>query len=639
MAALLGVGASSAWADETPVWSMDFSTVSTSSTSTISNFTSNGDYQVVGQSEWTYKSSYATETGTHFAWARQRSDSKQYGFCFRNSAVFCQSTSYAMTIIGLQENYKVTIVTSANGIASSFTGTYGGTWTESVNATNTTYTYTMSSAGDLNLMVAAGAYVYSVTVVEISGLEATTYTVKYQNAGGTDLKDPVVYDTYVGETYTASASDMATFYNGDSSKKYIYASGNTSTTATATAASNVITLVFNEYDKIAYTVTAKDGATTLGTLAEGNAYTDGSTRVYWNKFKNYNDQWYETTADYGKTITAAGNTDVAFTASDISYFYEFETLSRSGGAATVTETSISRSNNTVGRMSNSSGSYATLYTPALSAGVYTLYMPYYNGNTPGDADKVYVYITNDVATLGDPVETFSIIKDNNANFTTTLTVPEGYFVAFQGAKVYSNNSQARIDYLTLTPYKETKAISAAGWATYCSPYALDFSSAIDNLDAAYIVTGGANGVLTKTEVTGTVPANTGLLLKGNGECAIPVVASSTTDVSDNILTGVTTATKIDAEAGWVLMDSPSLGFYKNTNAFTVGANTAYIPTSKLSDPTTARKYFSLFADETTGIANVSENVDDDTFVDLSGRRVAQPTKGLYIVNGKKVLVK
>ena len=642
MAALLGVGASSAWADETPVWSMDFSTVSTSSTSTISNFTSNGDYQVVGQSEWTYKSSYATETGTHFAWARQRSDSKQYGFCFRNSAVFCQSTSYAMTIIGLQENYKVTIVTSANGIASSFTGTYGGTWTESVNATNTTYTYTMSSAGDLNLMVAAGAYVYSVTVVEISGLEATTYTVKYQNAGGTDLKDPVVYDTYVGETYTASASDMATFYNGDSSKKYIYASGNTSTAATATAASNVITLVFNEYDKIAYTVTAKDGATTLGTLAEGNAYTDGSTRVYWNKFKNYNDQWYETTADYGKTITAAGNTDVAFTASDISYFYEFETLSRSGGAATVTETSISRSNNTVGRMSNSSGSYATLYTPALSAGVYTLYMPYYNGNTPGDADKVYVYITNDVATLGDPVETFSIIKDNNANFTTTLTVPEGYFVAFQGAKVYSNNSQARIDYLTLTPYKETKAISAAGWATYCSPYALDFSSAIDNLDDAYIVTGGADGVLSKTSVKGsTVPANTGLLLKGEGACTIPVAASSSTDVSTNKLVGKTAEFALAANDGYVLMNDATngLAFYKNTNAFTVGANTAYLPANFTGSG--ARGFFLLDGSDATGIGTALMNKEamNSEVYNLQGQRVAAPTKGLYIVNGKKAIVK
>ncbi|MBR0037247.1 MAG: hypothetical protein IJP70_06360 [Bacteroidales bacterium] len=473
---------------------------------------------------------------------------------------------------------------------------------------------------------------------------ATTYTVKYQNAEGTTLKADAVYDTYVGETYTASASDMATFYNGDSSKKYVYASGNTSTAATSTAANNVITLVFSEYDKVAYTVTAKNGETALGTLAEGNAYTDGSTTVYWNKFKKFNNQWYETNADYGKNITSAGNIDVAFTASGISYFYEFETLSRSGGSATVTETGISRSNNTVGRISNSSASYATLYTPALSAGVYELNMPYYNGNTPGDADKVYVYVTNDVASLGDPVETFSIVKNNYANFNAIITVPEGYFVAFQGARVYSNNSQARIDYLTLIPYKETKTISDAGWATYCCPYALDLENATGLTDA-YIVTGGDNGVLEKTTVKGgTVPANTGLLLKGSaGTVTIPVVASSSTDVSDNILTGVTAATEIAAGTGWVLMNDATngLGFYKNANAFTVGANTAYIPLAKLPEPAAgARKYYPLFEDETTGINAVQdEDVTANGYYNLQGQRVCQPAKGFYIVNGKKIMIK
>ena len=637
------MGSMSTWADETPVWSMDFSTVSTTSNTTISNFTSNGDYQVVGQSGWSYKSSYATETGTHFAWARYRTNNKTYGFCFRSSAVFCQSTSYAMTIIGLQENYKVTITTSANGIASSFKGTYGGTWTESVNATNTIYTYTMTSDGDLNLMVAVGAYIYSVNVVEITGLEATTYTVRYQNAGGTTLKTDAVYDTFVGETYTASASDMATFYNGDNSKKYVYASGNTSTAATSTAASNVITLVFNEYDKVAYTVTAKNGETTLGTLAEGNAYTDGSTKVYWSKFKQFNDQWYETTADYGKTITAAGNTDVAFTTSDISYFYEFETLARSGGSATVTEATIARSNNYVGRIANSTASFATLYTPTLAAGVYTLYMPYYNGNTPGEADMVYVYITNDVASLGEPVATFSIVKDNYANFSTTLTVPDGYFVAFQGAKTYSANSQARIDYLTLTPYKETKTITAAGWATYCSPYALDLEHATGLTDA-YIVTGGDGSVLAKTSVKGgTVPANTGLLLKGDaGTATIPVVANSSTDVSANKLVGKTESYVLAANGGYVLMNDATngLGFYKNNKAFTVGANTAYLPAG--FDGTGAPVFYLFDAiGGTTGIeaVNGSEFTANGEYYNLAGQRVAQPTKGLYIVNGKKVVVK
>ena len=189
----------------------------------------------------------------------------------------------------------------------------------------------------------------------------------------------------------------------------------------------------------------------------------------------------------------------------------------------------------------------------------------------------------------------------------------------------------------------TKTISSAGWATYCSPYALDFTNAIDNLEAAYMVTGGDNSVVTLSGITGTIPANTGILLKGEGECAIPVVASSATNVDENKLVGVTANTEIAAGAGYVLLNGDSgIGFYKNPDAaFTVGANTAYLPAD--FDGTGAREFFLLFGNETTGIgATLNEKADmrnDQLFYNLNGQRVAQPSKGLYIVGGKKVIVK
>ena len=207
----------------------------------------------------------------------------------------------------------------------------------------------------------------------------------------------------------------------------------------------------------------------------------------------------------------------------------------------------------------------------------------------------------------------------------------------------NNNTFTSLNIYAPADATVSKTITAAGWATYYSPYALDFTSDITNLDDAYIVTGGTNatGVLTKTSVKGgTVPANTGLLLKGNGDCDIPVVASSTTDVSENKLTGFTAATEIAAEAGYVLMASPSLGFYKNNNAFTVGANTAYLPAN--FDGSGARAFFLLFDDnmQTTGVNDVKrETITNNTYYNLNGQRVAQPTKGLYIVNGKKVAIK
>ncbi|MBO7110131.1 MAG: hypothetical protein J6V97_08570 [Prevotella sp.] len=46
-----------------------------------------------------------------------------------------------------------------------------------------------------------------------------------------------------------------------------------------------------------------------------------------------------------------------------------------------------------------------------------------------------------------------------------------------------------------------------------------------------------------------------------------------------------------------------------------------------------------FADVVTGITGVNQNENQNQYYDLQGRRVAQPTKGLYILNGKKVVVK
>jgi hypothetical protein len=39
------------------------------------------------------------------------------------------------------------------------------------------------------------------------------------------------------------------------------------------------------------------------------------------------------------------------------------------------------------------------------------------------------------------------------------------------------------------------------------------------------------------------------------------------------------------------------------------------------------------------VAKDQHSIANGQFFDLQGRKVAQPTKGLYIVNGKKVVIK
>lgn len=208
--------------------------------------------------------------------------------------------------------------------------------------------------------------------------------------------------------------------------------------------------------------------------------------------------------------------------------------------------------------------------------------------------------------------------------TATTTIPQ--YVGVYNMSIYSP--------------VVSKPITAAGWATYCSPYALNLANATGLTDA-YIVTGGAGGVLAMTSVKGgTVPANTGLLLKGDeGTATIPVVASSATDVSGNKLVGVTTETPDVAAGIYVLLNDNTygVGFYETTDAFTVGANTAYLPANFAA--TTARGFYSF--GDATGIGATLKNkeIENKEVYNLKGQRVAAPTKGLYIVNGKKVVVK
>lgn len=219
------------------------------------------------------------------------------------------------------------------------------------------------------------------------------------------------------------------------------------------------------------------------------------------------------------------------------------------------------------------------------------------------------------------------LTDNKASITLEIT--NGKLEFGVRLKNYTSND-CKFDHFTLEylgGWSVPVAFTAAGWATYCSPYALDFSSDINNLTAAYIITGVAGNKLTLVKVTGTVPANTGLLLKGEGACAIPVAASSSTDVSSNKLVGVTSSTLLDAKAGYVLMGSPSVGFYKNANNFTLGANTAYLPAGIAE----ARPVLYLDEDDAPTAISFAEQ--------WGGAERTQLKDGKYFVGNRIVIVK
>ncbi len=207
----------------------------------------------------------------------------------------------------------------------------------------------------------------------------------------------------------------------------------------------------------------------------------------------------------------------------------------------------------------------------------------------------------------------------------------------------------RVKNFTLTRTAVSTKISSLGWSTFSSAYALDFENADDGIEA-YMITGYEGTTVTTSKVTGTIPAETGLLLKGTPSTSynIPVVASSETITSGNKLVACLTETTVSKGTGtnvnYVLAangETAEFQWINETNA-TVGAGKAYLTLE--GGPTPAQGAPGLTIDifnDMTGIDEVRGQKEGvkGAYYNLAGQRVAQPTKGLYIVNGKKVVIK
>lgn len=207
---------------------------------------------------------------------------------------------------------------------------------------------------------AEGAPVLTIVTTDASAM--TSYTVKFTDGAGNELKEAATYDVLKGAEATASAADMAAFFNADNTKKYIYVSGNQTITATENAESNVITLVFREAATWNYTINAVDGnGTLLKTLKTGTNFEAEIFNVAYAAYINVDGTIYKSSklGDSGKgyfislDLNADNVTkDITFTASDITgvvYFSEAEDIEG---------LTLTTNNNTFIRSSNGASAYA-----------------------------------------------------------------------------------------------------------------------------------------------------------------------------------------------------------------------------------------------------------------------------------------
>ena len=207
---------------------------------------------------------------------------------------------------------------------------------------------------------------------------------------------------------------------------------------------------------------------------------------------------------------------------------------------------------------------------------------------------------------------------------------------------------------------ELATLDNYGYATFASTYPLDLA----NMSATTAPTAYKAAVsgtkVNFTEVSEAVAANTGILLQGGaGETVTIPLAATGTDISATNAFKVNTTGAIMDGANTtdnyffaMKKNQETLTFATfNPTALAIPANKAYLEVAKSNFGGGARELSFSFGDgNTTSISAIDNSKQTvNCYYDLQGRRVAQPTKGLYIVrsaegrlqgkNGKKVVIK
>ena len=189
-------------------------------------------------------------------------------------------------------------------------------------------------------------------------------------------------------------------------------------------------------------------------------------------------------------------------------------------------------------------------------------------------------------------------------------------------------------------YIATLSVGESGYATYCPMKPIIFQGN-ENVKAFIAKEKSATEVTLK-QVRGAVAAGTGLVLKGEpgAEAVFEVTNVGTSYSGTNMMVGVTdTNATINEAYLYVLVQKTDGVKFADT-----AANAAIVPVGKayLHAPANSSRILTIsFDDETTAMKGVSaaETEAPTAVYNLSGQRVTSPKAGLYIMNGKKVVIK
>ena len=238
--------------------------------------------------------------------------------------------------------------------------------------------------------------------------------------------------------------------------------------------------------------------------------------------------------------------------------------------------------------------------------------------------------------------------------TVTLYVPSGTKNTYSVADGWSDFAN-----IVEMPGDFELVVTAAGYATLYLDYAVEIPDGVE----VYTANAVDGDRLKMLPVEGAIPANTGVIVKADASTyTFNVVGYSVPAIESNLFRGSVEDKMVkvaSGEAAYVLsMVDGEVGMYRaelTDGAFLNNANKAYLlfvgnklgVHDKEFDTSTGGQLSNGYRFDFGGITGISEVSDEvkgengevKTVYDLQGRKVENPGKGIYIIDGKKVWIK
>lgn len=321
----------------------------------------------------------------------------------------------------------------------------------------------------------------------------------------------------------------------------------------------------------------------------------------------------------------AGTTDVKYSAyKGTAYFVEAENV--------INKAKMESANYSSGAAMRGFNTNMNLFTIP-ETGVYRLSYAVCSNNTKADRQLV--------VSAGEDEIVNKVVNWSVNKVTTDGTITEAAMTFNEGTVIKAKGSDTNIilDYILLEKVtSEDVAVSAVKFATYV-PVINVVAPAGVKVYTAKVNEAKSAVVLTEVPAGSVIAKGTPVLVGAEaGSYTFEASAGEATAVADNELKAATADTKGDGATIYALVEQDGKAvFAPLKEGVAVSLGHAYL---KLPAASAARFYSIQFGGETTGINEVNAAAEaDGAYYTLQGVKTSKAAKGVYIHNGKKVVIK